>query len=279
LGVGVVQTFQRGTHVHTDQTGSRGRVVGSSPRRVLGREPRRRNLRSGGLHLGAHRCGARDGEDCRPGRPGHERGQVAECALSGSGSVAGVGIDGKVDSKRAEELRERRQFLSRLTRTASFADAANHEFGWNFYPTNLTTVRRSILNQLGNFVTFQSRSPIQVNATLEGGARDCAAWLIVPTQLEWIECEIYHVVASVDPVALDRNERRYCWADRDHESPVRIESGAAGECSPKRVRIHLPTWNDSEADAFFARPDAPSIVPSDSANSSVGSSVSSGALP
>lgn len=155
--------------------------------------------------------------------------------------------------ERAEEYRERRRFLSRLTKVASYADATTGEFGWNFYPTNLTTVRRSPMAVLVDFLTFQTRSAVQVDAFLEGGARDCAVWLLVPRSVKWIELEVEHVVASVDPAASDRRERRYSVASDAKALPARVERtpGAATGSLP-RIRVHLPAWHDSEANAYFA---------------------------
>jgi hypothetical protein len=174
--------------------------------------------------------------------------RIAEIALSGGAAVGGASASGSVDASRREEVRERRQFLSRITKTASWADAANHEFGWNFYPTNLSSAQRSLLSRLGDVVTLQSRSSVEVQAFLEGGARDCAAWLIVPTDVRSIELEVSHVVASLDPLAMDRKENRYFWT-ADHRL---VQTNDADELAEhKRISVTLPPWHISEAEAFF----------------------------
>ena len=86
-------------------------------------------------------------------------------AAAGSGSASGLGAAGNANAQGNEEESECQKFLSRITKVASFADAADHSFGFNFYPSNLQVERRSI--PLSLLLTGKANS-YQINAFLEG---------------------------------------------------------------------------------------------------------------
>lgn len=118
-------------------------------------------------------------------------------AVAISGQVS-AGLSGKAAESVAAQAAEKRRFLSRITKTASWSDAPNAEFGWNFYPSNLQVRERAPLERVAGLVYGPALGRYTVDAYLEGGARDCAAYLVVPTNLESFTLEISHVVASLD---------------------------------------------------------------------------------
>lgn len=118
-------------------------------------------------------------------------------ALAGSarGSMPGVGVGVDTNAQGAEEEQERRKFLTRITKVASFADAGEHAFGFNFYPSNVEVRKRYI--PLGFLITGQATT-YDTKAYLEGGARDCAAILVVPRDMTSFTCKVRSVWGQID---------------------------------------------------------------------------------
>lgn len=80
----------------------------------------------------------------------------------------------------ASEAAEKRRFLSRIPKLASWADAGTNTFGWDFYPSNPTIRRRGPLKRSAGIVYGPAGRQYEIVAHLDPGARDCAAYLIVP---------------------------------------------------------------------------------------------------
>jgi hypothetical protein len=148
--------------------------------------------------------------------------QVFGLAAQGSASVPKVGAAASAQVTGAEEEEERERYLSRIDKTASFADAGDHSFGFNFYPSNVRVDRSYI--PFGLLLTGQATT-YAAHGYLESGGRDCAAILIVPRDLRSFTCRV-----------------RSVWGD--------IYGGAEhGETDPNTGRdflVTLPPWDPLE---------------------------------
>jgi hypothetical protein len=154
--------------------------------------------------------------------------QAASVALEATvpTQYANVAASGQADRVAASEARQR--FLSRISKTASYADAGRHQFGWNFYPSNLEVVRQNLIEAIGNLFAGDP-TKYRVKGYLEGGGRDCSAVMLVPANLKSITFKVWYVTASVDRLVTTGGE--------NHESD-------AGE-----FKVLLPTWDAAETGA------------------------------
>jgi hypothetical protein len=120
-------------------------------------------------------------------------------AISATGSVAGkpytanVGVTGNT----ATQSDERRRFLSRVTKVVSYADAANHSFGFNFYPTNVQIEPNNFFGIVLGWLGGTPRAYVP-RAYLEGGARDCAVIVIVPRNMSSFTCSVSSISENMD---------------------------------------------------------------------------------
>jgi len=124
------------------------------------------------------------------------------------------------------DAEERRRFLSRIGKAASFADATNHEFGWNYYPSNLQVVRPGAFEYVFQWL-FGTPRAYKVQAYMEGGARDSVAVLLVPRNLHSIRCRVWTFAESLNPNTGSGSKRLSARDTREFE-------------------IILPKWNDYE---------------------------------
>jgi hypothetical protein len=157
-----------------------------------------------------------------------------QLSLSVAGQF-GSSVSGKIAGQQAMESAERRKFLSRIPKVCSYADAANAEFGWNFYPSNLVLHERPPADRLLGIVFPDNALPYKIDAYLEGGARDCAVYLVVPTDLASFTLQVDHVVADIDPTS----ETRF----------VSTPSGGravAGTSAPSTFKVTLPDFDRLE---------------------------------
>jgi hypothetical protein len=115
-------------------------------------------------------------------------------AAQGSASVPKVGAAASAQTTGAEEEEERERYLSRIDKTASFADAGDHSFGFNFYPSNVRVDRVYI--PFGLLLTGQATT-YAAHGYLESGGRDCAAFLIVPRDLQSFTCRVRSVWGNI----------------------------------------------------------------------------------
>lgn len=126
----------------------------------------------------------------------------------------------------ALQAESRRKFISRIGKSASFADASTHTFGWNFYPSNIQVVQPGALESLVNWLVGTPRQ-YNVKAYLEGGSRDCSVVLLVPRNLQSITCNVTSLYAPIDP-----------------------DTGNGGPTTPlgstRTFDIVLPAWSDYE---------------------------------
>lgn len=120
-------------------------------------------------------------------------GSTVEAALAAGRD--GQSVAASRNSQR--ERQERRKFLSRMSKTASFSDATTHEFGWDFYPTNLQTHRKGLLDSLGNIVDESGDFVLQ--AYLEPGGRICVAFGLVDREVKAIGCRVKRITGPVPP--------------------------------------------------------------------------------
>lgn len=150
----------------------------------------------------------------------------------------------------ASEAAERRRFLSRIPKVCSFADAANAEFGWNFFPSNLVVSKRSVLERAGGLVASQLATAYRVDAYLEGGARDCAVFLVLPTDVESITLEVEHVTASLEI----GDEHRYTVY------PDASRSLSNSTVNHSRMVVTLPPFDTREWASMLGRLAAPAPI-------------------
>lgn len=138
-------------------------------------------------------------------------------AAQGSGSYSGVGASGNLAQSTSQEASERQRYLSRSSKITSFADGPEHVFGFNFYPSNVRVERSN------NPFALLTGSTYATKGYLEGGARDCAAIMIVPRSLDSFDLEVSYVMGD-------------------------INSGQETVVAPGKHAVHvtLPTWNGLE---------------------------------
>jgi len=126
-----------------------------------------------------------------------------------SGSLPQNTASAALEWEERKKSEVRRNFLSRISKIASFSDAGRNEFGWDFYPSNLTVERKGPGQSLNGLVNGSSKSKYVVNAYLEGGARDCSAYMLVPYNVTEIELTAHYIIKSVAHGELNLPERRY----------------------------------------------------------------------
>jgi len=143
-------------------------------------------------------------------------------AASASGSAKGLGASGNADIQGNEEESARQKFLSRITKVASFADAADHSFGFNFYPSNLQVEETNI--PFGALLLGKATS-YKVTGYLEAGARDCAAFIVLPRDLKSFTCEASGV-----------------WGDINEGTENVSEAAGKGH----QFTVTLPEWDPLE---------------------------------
>lgn len=139
----------------------------------------------------------------------------AASGFSFSGSVTGIKDELNFLREERNKSEARRSFLSRISKIASFADAGRHEFGWNFYPSNLVVEKRGLIQSFGEWFKSGPSGDYVVNAYLEGGARDCSAYILVPYDVNEIKLGVEYIIKSVAGGELNRHERRY-HIDNEH---------------------------------------------------------------
>jgi len=129
--------------------------------------------------------------------------------LSLSGSITGTKDEMKFLWEERRKSEARRNFLSRISKIASFADAGRNEFGWNFYPSNIMVERKGLFQSFSHWQKSGPSGDYVVNAYLEGGARDCCAYILVPYDFNEIDLGIEYVIKSVAHGELNLPEKRY----------------------------------------------------------------------
>ncbi len=127
------------------------------------------------------------------------RGMSAKVAATAPTQVGDFSLDAARQA--IEEADASTKFFSRITKTASFADAGRGEFGWNFYPSNLEVRKTGFLRRVFGW-TIGTPQQFDITARLEGGARDCSAFIVVPADLVSFTCEVRGIedrVPATDP--------------------------------------------------------------------------------
>jgi hypothetical protein len=172
-----------------------------------------------------------------------------QAALSAAGKLTSQ-VEAGLARDLASEAAERRRFLSRIPKMCSFVDAANAEFGWDFFPSNLVVSKRSVLERAGGLVASQLATAYKVDAYLEGGARDCAVFLVLPTDVESLTLEVEHVTASLEI----GSQHRYTVFSDASRAPAR------GSANRSRMVVTLPRFDTREWAAVVGRLAAPAPV-------------------
>jgi hypothetical protein len=113
-------------------------------------------------------------------------------SVSASGGYAGIQASQDLALSELRETQERRRFLSRISKATSFADAANHVVGFNFYPSDVTVTQTPFLMQLFSGQQFE------VKGYLEGGGRECALLVIVPRSKQSLTINVSYVWGSIN---------------------------------------------------------------------------------
>lgn len=153
-------------------------------------------------------------------------------------------------SRDQEALSElRRNFISRISKQASFVDAGDSTLGWNFYPSNLEVINRDWLS--GAVQTLLGRPGGKtIHAYLEGGARDCAVYLLVPHGLKSITFQTASVAEWVSRSKLISTDESFypSVAGRDR---ARGSADFAGT-SAQKFTIYLPEYSKLEATPSLA---------------------------
>ena len=161
---------------------------------------------------------------------------ISEQFLLDAGGQLSSGVSGQLVRQLASEAADRRRYLSRIPKVASWADAPNRVMGWNIYPSNLTIRRRSPLERVPSLIYGPAARTFEVIGHLDPGARDCAAYLIVPTEVRTIELEVTHITADIEsPLA----KERHAWLDpsgRSHKKGT----------PPTNLRVRLPLFSTNE---------------------------------
>ena len=113
---------------------------------------------------------------------------VAPLEIGQAGASGGF----QQDRNTAEQL----AFISRLNKQASYVDASQNSFGWNFYPTNSKIIRRNLLEWILSGIYGQPSS-YRVTTFLDGGGRDAAVFLLVPIDTASITFRVTHLHARL----------------------------------------------------------------------------------
>ena len=160
-------------------------------------------------------------------------------------AISGVKVDAKAAADLAQQSEARRRFLTRVNKSVSFADADEHTFGWNFYPSNLT------ISQRPWFVRLLGQPKYRVDAHLEGGARDCLVALVVPADVNRVVCRSYSVSAAIDRDDLANNDPERTRASRygPERSGHRGAKVADDDAGDGWFVIDLPVLHKDERDA------------------------------
>jgi hypothetical protein len=163
----------------------------------------------------------------------------AALTASASGNVAGkVNIGGSGSSAASEEDQVRQRYISHIGKIASFADAGNQTFGFNFYPSNIQVER------IPWYLAWIEGKTYEAHGYLEGGAHDCAAIVVVPRTLTQFTCRISYVTA---PTAGGGSAQRFYL---DKEGIVHSMAGTlpptASNADVEQIVVKLPPWNPVE---------------------------------
>lgn len=99
--------------------------------------------------------------------------------LSGNGTVGATPVTVSGTKNSSAQGEERQHFMNRIGKIASFVDAPNGVFGWDFYPSNQHV---SKLNPFLVLLNLFAGIPKLYNTEsyLEGGGRDCFVYFLVP---------------------------------------------------------------------------------------------------
>jgi hypothetical protein len=117
---------------------------------------------------------------------------LAANPTAGTPTAAGTSSAIAAETDARSEQQERRRYLARINKTASFVDYTDQAptFGWYFYPSNVVVEKK----WHGGF---------EARGYLEPGARDCAVWISVPVHTKSIELELSTVLGRVDRGSYD----------------------------------------------------------------------------
>lgn len=117
-------------------------------------------------------------------------------AIRLTGEITGPDVTGGADISHdtADDLG--REFYSRIAKQASFVNANEKIFGWNFYPSNLQLRKRGLLHSFLASLIGDSES-YDIDSSLEGGARDCAVFISVPANASYLTLRVGYSYAGI----------------------------------------------------------------------------------
>ena len=139
-------------------------------------------------------------------------------------------------------------FLSRLSKQGAVVDGPNHEFGWNFYPTNLQVNNVPAFSRVLSSLFGTPRS-YTVNAYLDGGSYNCGAYVVVDPEVDSFSYSVDYVYARLDASGNGGPERRYY---KDADGGFRKAKPRDQEPRPTHT-VTLPTpASPYELDAAFS---------------------------
>lgn len=122
--------------------------------------------------------------------------QTLETAMRLSADITAPNVGANAQKDTQTRSRLAREFLSRVAKQASYVSANEKIFGWNFYPSNLQIRKRGLFQLAMSSLVGDSES-YDVDSTLEGGARDCAVFISVPTNARYLKLAIGYRYATL----------------------------------------------------------------------------------
>jgi hypothetical protein len=164
-------------------------------------------------------------------------------AAAGSGKAGPATVQGSVGFGGAEADEERLNYLSRVSKEGSYADAATHTYGFDFYPSNVVVRRRNPIE------AFFTGRPFKAEGYLEPGAHDCAFLAVFPPDLRSFKCWVTYFTCAMP------GDEDYFYLPRkcyylSAQSGTPCEIGEAATIKPPdcpEFVVTLPKWNSLEA--------------------------------
>lgn len=168
---------------------------------------------------------------------------------TGNTELTGFSGDASASNNTKSESQARRNFLQRMSKQGAYVNATNNEFGWNFFPTKLQVDQVSFWGRVADFFTGRSRE-FAVNAYLDGGLYNCAAYVVVPPDLTSFTFSTEYVYAEIDQDGRGGREKRF-YIDKNGDA-VEIKPGEHPTDIPKAT-VTLPKLSFYELDAMYSQ--------------------------
>lgn len=174
--------------------------------------------------------------------------RIFDLALTGSGPLGGsVEAEGSLKNRTALESERRRNFLTRMSKLGAYVDGPNHEFGWNFLPTNLQVDTVSPFSGFLRAITFQPPRDYNINAYLDAATYNCGVYVVVNSDVRTIFYQTDYVIADLDQDGNGGPESRY-FLDKNGQRQVITRKRPPATDRPKGM-ITLPAASAYELQA------------------------------